>query len=162
MIIQCTNCYKKFEVSSTLIPDTGRNIQCGSCNFKWFFKKDDVIKDSFIQKISVNTEIEQKNTKQSNLKRNRRIDTTKLVREKKPTKKNYPLKTIKKQRYSEGKLTRFLSYLIVGIISFASLIIILDTFKSPLENIFPNLELILFNLFETIKDILLFLKNLIL
>ena len=38
MIIECINCNKKFEVDSTLIPGTGRNIQCGSCNNMWFFK----------------------------------------------------------------------------------------------------------------------------
>ena len=37
MIIQCINCNKKFEVDSSLIPNNGRNIQCGSCNHTWFF-----------------------------------------------------------------------------------------------------------------------------
>jgi len=35
-------------------------------------------------------------------------------------------------------------------------------FKNPISNIFPNLELVLFNLFETLEDIFLFFKNLIL
>ena len=38
MIIQCINCNKKFEVNSSLIPDVGRNIQCGSCNYTWFYQ----------------------------------------------------------------------------------------------------------------------------
>ena len=37
MIIECTSCNKKFEVNSELIPDSGRTIQCGSCNHVWFF-----------------------------------------------------------------------------------------------------------------------------
>ena len=37
MIIECINCHKKFEVNSDLIPESGRNIQCGSCNHIWFF-----------------------------------------------------------------------------------------------------------------------------
>ena len=48
------------------------------------------------------------------------------------------------------------------IISFVALIIVLDTFKSPLDDKFPGLELLLYNLFETIKDIFLFNKNLFL
>ena len=40
MIIECINCSKKFDVNSDLIPDTGRTIQCGSCNHIWFYKKD--------------------------------------------------------------------------------------------------------------------------
>ena len=64
----------------------------------------------------------------------------------------------KKNNISFSKL---LYYLIVIIISFIALVIILDTFKYQLESIFPNLEFILFNLFETLKDIKLFIKNLL-
>ena len=52
--------------------------------------------------------------------------------------------------------------IIVFIITSITIIIILDTFKSPLSNKFPGLELLLYNLFETIKDISLFTKNLLL
>ena len=54
-----------------------------------------------------------------------------------------------------------LSYIIVLIISFAALIILLETFRLPLIVIFPRLELFLYNFFETIKDMFLFSKNLI-
>ena len=37
MIIECICGKKKFEVSSDLIPSTGRTIQCGSCDKVWFF-----------------------------------------------------------------------------------------------------------------------------
>ena len=40
MIIECINCNKKFEVDPDLIPIKGRNIQCGSCDHIWFFKKE--------------------------------------------------------------------------------------------------------------------------
>ena len=55
----------------------------------------------------------------------------------------------------------FLSYILVAIISFIGLIIILDTFRTPLYSYFPNLETLLFNFFETITDIKLFIKDLI-
>ena len=38
MVIQCVNCSKKFDVNSSLIPENGRTIQCGSCNHTWFYK----------------------------------------------------------------------------------------------------------------------------
>ena len=38
MIIECICGQKKFEVNSELIPDTGRTIQCGSCDKVWFYK----------------------------------------------------------------------------------------------------------------------------
>ena len=42
-----------------------------------------------------------------------------------------------------------------------ALIILLDTLKTPLINVFPGLEIILFNLFETLQDIKLFIIDLI-
>ena len=55
----------------------------------------------------------------------------------------------------------FFNYFIVLIITSIAAIIFLDTFKNNLSSIFPNLELFLYNLFETIKDINLFFKDLI-
>ena len=40
MIITCKNCNKRFNVSSNLIPNEGREIKCGSCNHIWHFIKD--------------------------------------------------------------------------------------------------------------------------
>ena len=68
---------------------------------------------------------------------------------------------VKYKGESKFTLSKFLSYIVVMIISFIAVIVILDTFKTPLENYFPNLELILFNLFESINDIKLFIKDLI-
>ena len=44
MIISCPSCQKKFELDDNLLPENGRTLQCGSCNYKWFFKKKDEIK----------------------------------------------------------------------------------------------------------------------
>ena len=38
MIISCPSCLKKFKIEETLIPSKGRNLQCGSCNYNWFYK----------------------------------------------------------------------------------------------------------------------------
>ena len=134
MIIQCINCHKKFEVNSSLIPSVGRLIQCGSCNYKWFYKP------NIIEELKIET-----NTDNVSINEN-----SKEIR----NTYNQP----KKNNISFSKL---LYYLIVIIISFIALVIILDTFKYQLESIFPNLEFILFNLFETLKDIKLFVKNLL-
>ena len=134
MIIQCINCHKKFEVNSSLIPSVGRLIQCGSCNYKWFYKPN-IIEELKIETNTDNVSINENSTEIRNTY-------------------NQP----KKNNISFSKL---LYYLIVIIISFIALVIILDTFKYQLESIFPNLEFILFNLFETLKDIKLFIKNLL-
>ena len=56
--------------------------------------------------------------------------------------------------------SKFFSYLIVFIITLGAIIILLDSLKTPLINIFPRLEILLFNLYETLKDIKLFIKDL--
>ena len=61
---------------------------------------------------------------------------------------------------SSKKIYNFFSYLLVFIISFVALLILVDTLKSPLINLFPGLEIVLFNLFETLKDIGLFIIDL--
>ena len=50
---------------------------------------------------------------------------------------------------------------LVFIISAIALIILLDTFKFQLNNYLPGLDLILNNLYESLKDLLLFFKDLI-
>ena len=48
------------------------------------------------------------------------------------------------------------------IISFIAVnILVLDTFKSIIYDLFPNLEFYLFNFFEILKDIKLFIKDLL-
>ena len=71
-------------------------------------------------------------------------------------------KIIKKKKEEKTKNTgsKFFSYLIVFIISLIALMILLDTLKSPLIDIFPDLEFVLFSLFETLKDIKLFIIDL--
>ena len=144
MIIECPKCKKKFEVNSSLIPETGRKIQCGSCNHIWFFSLKNVEKD--LIPIKNDIDLSQNN--------NNIIENTKLIKETKKTPK-YDKKS------SLLSLSKILSYLLVFVISFVALIIILDTFKNPLINVFPNLELFLYNLYETLKDIILFIKNLL-
>ena len=145
MIIVCPSCRKKFEIDQNLIPEEGRLLQCGFCNEKWFFNKN--------EKEVSDIELKIKNEKDTSLNNN---DLS--LQE---TENNFDDNTdniIKvKNNFS---FSIFLSYILVSIISFIALIILIDTFKSPLYRIFPNLELILFNLFETLKDIKLFIKDL--
>ena len=156
MIIQCINCNKKFEVNSNLIPSVGRNIQCGSCNHLWFFKKEDEYIENIVKKNHDDEfPIDQI---QSSIK----IDDNEQISEKpfkqiKKEKKDFELVKYKQKSFSFSKL---LSYLIFLIITFIALLIIIDTFKIFLFAIFPNFELIVTNLYEVFKDIGLFIKDL--
>ena len=64
------------------------------------------------------------------------------------------------QKIENITFSKFLSYIIVSIISFAVFVILIDTIKTPLIEIFPGLEILLFNLFETLQDIKLFIIDL--
>ena len=156
MIIQCINCNKKFEVDPELIPEKGRSIQCGSCNHNWFYKKEIPQQSSEIhEEIPVVEETQEINIS------NQEVGEINILDE------NFEDKTASKQiedkinSKKSNVFNKIISYLIVAIISFVALIIVLDTFKTPLNNIFPNLEQILFNLYETFEDIGLFFKDLI-
>ncbi len=152
MIIECINCHKKFVVNSDLIPNEGRNIECGSCNHLWFFKPDIIQKKIPEKLVNVDSDIElYKDDKFTN-------NRTENKKEKKIDNKKYQLTKYNKK--SNFTFTKFLSYLVVSIISFIALIVIIDTFEKPLYSNFPVLELIMFNLFETLTDVKLFVKDL--
>ena len=153
MIIQCINCNKKFEVNSDLIPAKGRNIQCGSCSHIWFFLK------SYQNHENPNTRNEKK-TIITQINDNINNDDD-LFNETQSSSNNDTSKIIKKKSKSNFSIGKLLSLILVLIISFFALIILLDTFKTFLYDFFPNLEFFLFSLFETLKDIKLFFKDLI-
>ena len=156
MIISCINCNKKFEVNADLIPSEGRNIQCGSCNHIWFFKKEqkNVYEETKINEIENKLDIKSFTTPEKKTKKiPKKIDKPVINKERNSELVKYEKETT----YSFGS---FLSHILVFIISFISLIILMDTFKSPLFNLFPDLELILFNFYEILKDIQLFIKDL--
>ena len=147
MIIVCPCGEKKFEVDENLIPDKGRLLKCGSCDQTWFFNKD----ISEQTKPLIDKPIKQKKI----LYEDENIDKAET---------NAPIKSgselVKYKPKYDFTFGKFLSYIIVSIITFVAIIIVLDTFKDPLGNIFPNLELILYNLFETLRDLILFAKDL--
>ena len=53
-----------------------------------------------------------------------------------------------------------LNLILVFIISGIAFIILIDTFKTPISIYIPNIEFILYNLYESLLDIMLFFKDL--
>ena len=158
MIISCSNCNKQFKINPSLIPDNGRDVKCGSCDHVWFYKIEDdktdplPLSDNITDK-KIGDEIDNKIVENTNVPNDvsKPKDEDDKIHEKQIHVKNI----IKKN--TSGK---FFSYLVVSIISFVALIILIDTLKVPLINVFPNLEILLFNLFEILKDIKLFIIDL--
>ena len=68
---------------------------------------------------------------------------------------------VKYEEKQNFTFTKFLGYILIIILSFLAMIIIIDTFKSPLSIIFPNVDNFLYSLYEIMKDIFYFIKDLI-
>jgi len=155
MIIICPSCKKKFDLSESLIPDKGRLLKCGSCDQTWFFHKKNSTNTNI--DVDISSSIDTKTTDNYKSLKKKKKDFKKDILYTPQKKGSELIKYKSKSNFTFGKL---LSYLIVIIISFTALILIMDTFKNPLSIIFPNIELILYNLFETIRDLFLFAKDL--
>jgi len=162
MIISCTNCNKKFEINSDLIPDTGRLLACGGCNYEWFYTKEKLV-DSQAQ------EIEKKDlSTDSSVKKIEITEISDQVNISEPSEnfidndiKNNSVDKIGSKKLNNKVGINLLSWILIFLLSFVALVILIDTFKSPIGLFIPNIELILFNLYETLKDILLFVQDLI-
>ncbi len=157
MIISCENCNKRFEVSDNLIPEEGRLLQCSSCDHKWFFKKtekliekkepkkiikeDDnkILNETFVEKTIEEEEITSITVNEENLSE---------INDEEP-------------KIKKDKKTNYLKIFIVIIITFVAIIIIIDTFKHQIIFIYPDIEILLSNLYESLRDINLFLRDLI-
>ena len=165
MIITCPNCNKQFKIDNSLIPDEGRDLQCGSCDHIWFYniqeKNNEVLelKQEIISE-DIETKAENKEDKIEEKQQPEEIIKTE-INNKKKEKKSENQKNTTTLKKTENKGSKFFSYLIVFIISLVALIILVDTLKTPLINVFPGIEIILFNLFETLQDIKLFIIDLI-
>ena len=170
MIITCNNCNKKFDVDSSLIPDMGRLLQCASCDHKWFFKnvvpKNAVsLTDEDISNDNVNI-FEQNNSPINDVESvsdssNDEVEVNLEEKTKEKIEINKGESTQVNTKPKKQKKFKILNIFVVSIISFVAFIIIVDTFKYPIGKIVPNVEFILYNLYESIKDISLFIRDLI-
>jgi len=143
MIISCEECNKKFHIDSKLIPSEGRTLQCGSCNHKWYFKKKLKKEKTIIL-----------DKQKKNIEKNVPENTEELINEAEKT----IIKNEKKTQ-KEGEIN-ILSFLIVFIITMIAIIILADTFKYSIKLLIPGFDIILDNLYETLKDVMLFFIDL--
>ena len=162
MIITCPCEKKQFKINSSLIPQEGRELQCGSCERVWFYKP----KNESEAPLTLNENISENKIEPAIKTNDKKLEVRKNLQKKiiEPQIKNKTSKEIPnkvKKLENENKGSKFFSYLMVFIISIVALIILLDTLKTPLINVFPGLEIVLFNLFETLQDIKLFIIDLI-
>ena len=166
MIITCPNCKKKFNIDPTLINDDGRDLKCGSCDHVWLYKVEDVNSTALTINENIdNSQIEpyENKTENDEIVKNNETISKNLTHKKQEKPNNEKIKEEPNNLSLNEKkniIRKFFSYLVVFFISLIALVILLDTLKIPLINTFPSLEIILFNLFETLKDIKLFIIDL--
>tara|TARA_B100002052_G_scaffold291795_1_gene312396 strand:+ start:670 stop:1113 length:444 start_codon:yes stop_codon:yes gene_type:complete len=146
MIISCEKCNKKFQISDELIPDSGRLLECGSCSHQWHFTPD--------RKLKLENDVE-------NFKITDEEDLIKEVKKEKKIKNKITNLKNENVVISNKKKVGFLSYFIVTIISLIALIILVDTFQIFLKSFFPNIDIYLLSLYDSLTDIFLFFKDLI-
>ncbi len=149
MIISCEKCNKKFELDTSLIPNTGRLLQCGSCSHKWHYKPKKTIV-SRPEPVKIN-----KYETQDNIIIEDNAD--KNSQDIKIPKKN----ELKKKVIKNLKKNNLLNILVVIVISFIALILVIETFKFEISKLIPNIDFYLNSLYETVKDIYLFFKDLL-
>ena len=161
MIISCPSCLKRFKIEDTLIPYKGRNLQCGFCNHNWFYKIENKIAEPLMLEANIKEKIDPYENKELI------FDTSESLKGKleqelyKDVKNDDIIQNSDLPKKSQNiTFSKLLSFIIVSIISFAVLVILIDTIKTPLIDIFPGLEILLFNLFETLQDIKLFIIDL--
>ena len=149
MIIACPVCKKNFEIDQKLIPSDGRMLQCGSCNHQWFFK--------FKEEINISKE---ETTYEETVKEEFNIEET--IRAKKVDTDIEEINLAEEKTEVQNKNNiNYFNIILVGIISFIAFILVLETFKVYLSSIFPNIEILLNNLYQSLEDIKLFTLDLI-
>ena len=134
MIIVCEKCSKKFELKESLIPEKGRMLKCGNCGYKWFYQKEINLKNEIEnQKDVIKSPIIDDKNKKNISKNNKNLKSSKI---------------------------NYFNFFLVSIITLIALVIIIDTFQKQLIPFFPELKNILYNLYETLTDLKLFLIDL--
>ena len=149
MIITCPCGDKKFNVDTSLIPNEGRTLQCGFCEKKWYFKPNDKKLENDYTKKDIKI---------------KKIDLQEIV----PSKVDKIISDAEKMKttntisvFKSPKNFKFINFLFLSIITFSALILILDTFKFQINDALPGFNLLLSNFYESLKDIYLFLKDLV-
>ena len=145
MIIGCGNCDKKFNIDESLIPINGRLLKCGNCENTWFYKpnKEDtpnIDKEENNPEIIIN-EISTKNNSDEDI----------LI--KKSNKKNI------NQNVKTDIFKKSLNNILIILITFVAIILIVDSFKHAISTFLPGIIPLLDNLYATLFDLKLFIKD---
>ena len=162
MIIQCENCNKKFEIQDNLISDKGRLLECGSCAHQWHYTP--ITKLELTDEIPIKDEpanedpIKDEPTDELIVKKTKK--KSKIIKKIYENDADNEVEQKSKNFTTKEKNISFINFLLVGIISFVAIVILVDTFKSQIAYVIPNINLYINELHEILRDIFLFIADL--
>ena len=113
MIITCPNCNKQFKIDNSLIPDEGRDLQCGSCNHIWFYN----IQEKNNEALKLKQEIISEDIETKAENKEDKIEENQQPEEIIKTEINNAIVGVKsllknKKKFEKIDMTNFLNYLI--------------------------------------------------
>ena len=109
MIITCPCEKKQFKIDSSLIPSEGRELQCGTCERVWFYKP----QNESEAPLTLNNNVSTNKTEQNNEVNEKNLKISKPSQQEKIIKSEIKKENSKTVEKSEGKKSKFFSYLIV-------------------------------------------------
>ena len=168
MIIICPCGKKKFNVDSSAIPADGRLLKCGTCSEVWHYKiptSEQNILEELNNIENQKTETTEENTDEVIKKKeiiSPNINTAKSKRRKikdKNESKSKELVSIEKN--TEIKENKIIKNIFLTLISLIAFILLIDTFKNQISQVFPGIINISDSLYLVINDLKLFIKDLL-
>ena len=180
MIVECPNCNKKFNLEENLIPDSGRDLKCSSCGNIWRYeintdyksKKSKLLNEpnkgieiakSKIENKEIETDEPEIDNKNILINDKDNEEQKKKINKKQPKSKkdkNLIVEDKKENEKTNKGIKTILVFFLIIIISLLGVILLADTFKLQILNLFPNLVPLFDSFYETLLDLKLFLIDL--
>ena len=163
MIINCECGKKKFNIDSSLIPEEGRLLKCGSCSKIWHYTPVLQTKNDEDLDVKIDENIIKNDVHSNEVINNENFTDTNqgVLSEENTEDEKIDIKDEKENEKKDGKIKILLIYFIIILISLLGFIFLLDTFKSYLLSIFPGTAPFFDSFYQTLLDLKLFIKDLV-
>ena len=162
MIINCECGKKKFNIDSSLIPEEGRLLKCGSCSKIWHYTPILETKNDKDLDVKINENINKNEVPSNELINDENFTDTnqKVLSEENTEDEKIDIKNENEKQEKDGKIKIVLIYFIIILISLLGFIFLVDTFKSYLLSVFPGIAPFFDSFYQTVLDVKLFIKDL--
>ena len=171
MIIECPNCSKKFNLDEKLIPQNGRTLKCSSCSHIWHQKVNLNIdnnnnKISEVKNTNSDIKLSQTDEKDNEINKKNKVKNVLDINKESISEEKTEISKVERNNKKvnnekSSQIKMIFIYLIILIISLLGLILLLDTFKYNLSNVFPSVIPLFNSFYETMLDLKLFFKDLV-